>query len=500
MDTRNEGLRAWINVMNASIAALEQTVWQGRELAEQALSAWQKLGRSAEEAKAEYQAVLEEAAVWPARLKRLKDTSWMLTRITSGYRLWGIKSAFIPRSKTAAALNKLHRRNARLFRDVSLQQGGAFLKVGQLLSARADILPKAWVEELRVLQDQARPESFDAIQTVIESELGDSLANLFAVFEPEPIAAASIGQVHRAVLHDGRAVAVKVQRPGLEPIIDLDMSLMKLFLKSVESMLPPTDMDTIVGEIERTVREELDYRVELQWMQRVGEFLEPVPGVIVPQAVGSHCSGKVLVSQFIEGIPLMTALDQRRANGDDRSVSELLGRLLDLYLRQVLQAGLFQADPHPGNFLVTDDDTLVLLDFGCTMQLPENFRDGFFKVLGAALMDERDRMATLLTDMGFRTRSGRPDTLLAFADVLLAQIQRAAKEMGSDGMSWPTQAQILAQAKNLLAQAETDPVDKLPAEFIMLARVFTTLGGLFMHYQPRLDVTRYVLPYMMIMP
>ena len=493
---RNEPSRAWINVMNAALAALEQTVWQGRELAEQALSTVKKIGKGAEDAKAEYDSLREEAARWPARVDRLKTTGWMLTRITSSYRLWGIKSAFIRRSKMDEALTRLHRRNAILFRDVSLQQGGAFLKVGQLLSARADILPKVWVEELRVLQDQANEVPFPQIRELIEAELGDSLENLFASFEPEPIAAASIGQVHRATLPDGRAVAVKVQRPGLEEIIELDMTLLKLFVESIRSLLPPTDFDTIVSEIQRSVREELDYRQEAHWMRHLGNFLDVLPHVVVPRPIDRYCTAKVMVSNFVVGTPLMTELDRRQAEGDQAGISELLGQLLDLYLRQVLQAGIFQADPHPGNLLVTPEGKLVLLDFGCTMQLSEAFRNGYFKVLGAALMDERETMADLLMNMGFKTRSGRPDTLLLFADALLSQIKQAASEMGKGNMQWPSAADILNGGQQLLAQAEQDPVEKMPAEFIMLARVFTTLGGLFVHYQPQLDVHTYLLPHL----
>ncbi len=492
----NEGLKAWLSVMNASLSALEQTLWQGRELAEQAIDTLRKVGDGVEQAREEYEILAQEAAQWPARVKRMKDTGWMLTRITTSYRLWGIKSAFIPRSKAPAALAKLHRKNAQLFRDVSLSQGGAFLKVGQLLSARADILPKPWVEELRVLQDQANPVAFEDVRTIIESELGNSLENLFAEFEPEPIAAASIGQVHRALLPTGQQVAVKIQRPGLEQIIDMDMTLMKLFTTSIASMLPPTDLDTITGEIERTIREELDYRYEAKAMQQVGDFLREVPNVVVPHPIPGFCRKRVLVSNFVQGQPLMTELDQRQSAGDETGVADLLGRLLDLYLRQILEAGVFQADPHPGNLLVTPDNQLVLLDFGCTMTLSEPFREGYFNVLGAALMGERETMARELIDMGFATRSGKPDTLLAFADTLLAQIQRTAYEMSQEQPNWPSQHDILSRAQELLAQAEADPVDKLPAEFIMLARVFTTLGGLFMHYQPKIDVNTYLFPHL----
>lgn len=493
--TRNEGLKTWLTVMNASIAAIEQTLWQGRELAEQALTAFKKVEQGANSVKQEYSDLTLEFANWKDQVQRLKTTGWMLTKITTSYRLWGIKSVFIPRKKMEKEFNRLHQKNARLFRDVSLDQGGAFLKVGQLLSARADILPKPWVEELRVLQDQTRPESFEDIRSVIESELGGTLEELFLEFDPQPIAAASIGQVHKARLKDGRTVAVKIQRPGLEQLINLDMSLLKLFVNSIDSLIPPTDLDTITSEIERTIREELDYTIEARWMNQIADFLSDVEGVVVPRSIAQYCTSKVMVSNFIVGTPLSTALDQR-AETDHEALSDLLGRLLDLYLRQILQFGVFQADPHPGNLLVTDKGELVLLDFGCTMQLSDRFREGYCRVLGAALLDEREDMARELVYMGFQTRSGRPDTLLAFGDALLGQLKRAANDMSRGEMTWPTQKDIMGGAKNLMQQAERDPVDKLPAEFIMLARVFTTLGGMFTHYKPNMDVHKYLVPHM----
>lgn len=493
---RNEGLMAWLKVMNASIGAIEQTVWQGRELAEQALVTLQKVEQGAGQVKSEYQQITEQAVQWKEQVKRLKKTGWMLTRIATSYRLWGIKSAFIPRAKYQTKLNQLHLKNACLFRDVSLEQGGAFLKVGQLLSARGDLLPEAWVKELRVLQDQAKAEAFDHIKSVIESELDDRMENIFLEFEATPIAAASIGQVHKAQLKDGTEVAVKVQRPGLEHIINLDMALLKVFVNSVESMLPPTDMDTITTEVERTIREELDYCLEAGWMQQIAIFLADVPGVIVPSIIPEYCTEKVMVSSFIKGQALSTALEQRCNQGDHRGMSDLLSRLLDLYLRQVLQAGVFQADPHPGNLLVTDQDELVLLDFGCTMALSDSFREGYCKVLGAAMLDERTNMAEELLEMGFKTRSGKPDTLLAFADALLGQLKQAAENMSKGEMVWPTQDDFMASSKALMEQANRDPVDKVPAEFIMLARVFSTLGGLFSHYKPQLDVNKHLIPHL----
>jgi len=492
------GMRAWLSVINATLAAVEHTVWQGRALAEQAFDAWRLLESGAEGMAEELQGLRDEAQRWPARLKRLSSTGWMLTKVTSSYRLWSIRSAFLPRHRVPAALDKLHRKNARAFRDISLRHGGAFLKIGQMLSARPDILPASWVEELSTLQDRASCADYDSMRAVIEADLKAPLSSLFSEFNPEPIAAASIGQVYRARLTDGREVAVKVQRPGLEDVIELDLALLRIFAESLRGVLPPTDFDTIVEEIQRSVREELDYRVEAGWMHRIGNLLNPVDGVRVPALVKPLSSKHVLTSEFIVGRKLTDVLDEMKAANDQEGLANLLGRLIDLYLRQVLQAGYFQADPHPGNLLVTATGDLVLLDFGCTAELPDHFRRGYFDILRASVIGDTETVGKTLFELGFKTRSGKPDTLIAFSDALLQQLRQMMGEINEDGYVWPTPDDLIKKATELLDQANRDPVEKLPAEFIMLARVFTTLGGLFMHYQPRIDVTRYVLPYMMV--
>lgn len=494
--TRDSGLKAWLQVLDAGIRALEQSAWQGRKLAGQALSAWRLVELGAADVAEEYHHLAAEARRWPARLKRLSATGWTLTRIAASYRLWGARSALLPRARHAAALDDLHRRNARRFRDTSLRHGGAFLKIGQLLSTRPDLLPAAWVEELETLQDGALPEPAERIRAALAEAFGAPPETLFASFEIEPLAAASIGQVHRAVLHDGREVAVKVQRPGLAEIIELDMKLMRLFADSLSSLLPPTDLPTILDEIERSVRGELDYRREARAMQRIGRGLESVPGVRAPEVITSLSNASVLTTAFVKGEKFTLALNRLHQAGDVQGIADILGRLLDGWLHQVLVLGEFHADPHPGNILLADDGDLVLLDFGCSAELPETHRQGYFRVLQASLVADRDTIAETLAELGFATRSGTPDTLLVFADALLAQIRDAAIEGSGGQISWPTQAQLLERGRTLLAQAEDDPVARIPAEFVLLARVFGSLGGVFMHYQPALDVASCLLRYL----
>ncbi|MEQ8259348.1 MAG: AarF/UbiB family protein [Alcanivorax sp.] len=493
---QDSGLRAWLAVMEGTLKAIERTAWQGRELAQQGLAAWRAIESGAGDVAGECQELAREAKRWPARLKRLSVTGWMLTRVVASYRLWGTRSAFLPSGMQQAALTALHRKNARRFRKTSLEQGGAFLKIGQILSSRPDLLPAAWVEELAQLQDQARPETFEAVRAVIEEEFGTPLEELFQSFDPQPLAAASIGQVHRARLADGREVAVKIQRPGLDEVIELDMTLLKVFIDSVRGALPPMDFDTIIGEIQRTVRDELDYRGEARAMREVRALLADKPAVTVPATVDTLCGGRVLTSEFIHGRKLTTVLDEYRQQGNEEAIADALHTLLDAWFHQVLVGGVFQADPHPGNLMVDDGRRLVVLDFGCTMTLPESFRRGYFRVLQAAIVGERQVIAETLNELGFVTRSGNPDTLLAFTDALLDQLRDAMLTPGDGGTEWPSAEQLMAQVRELLIRMGDDPVEKIPAEFVMLARVFGTVGGLFLHYQPRVDVARLVLGYL----
>ena len=491
---KDSGLKAWLAVVEGCIRAIEKTAWQGREIADQALKACRAVGRGANAVNEEVQILADEARRWPTRLKRLSKTGWMLTKVVASYRLWGTRAAFLPVSMRESALENLHKRNARRFRDTSLEQGGAFLKIGQLLSSRPDLLPQAWVDELAILQDQANPVPFEDIAMVLEQEFGQPLENLFAHFDPEPLAAASIGQVHRARLHDGREVAVKVQRPGLDEVVELDMALLKVFMDAVKSALPPMDMDAIVSEIQRTVREELDYEREARVMTQIGTQLTDVTGITTPALVAEHSTRHVLTTEFVHGRKLTTVLDELHHTDPER-LGLVLHRLLDAWFSQVLHGGVFHADPHPGNIMITDDDTLVLLDFGCAQSLSDAARHDYFRVLQACVIDDQKVIADTLIAMGFTTRSGNPDTLLAFVAAILDQVRNAIIYPDPD-KGWPSAEEMMQQVSQLLDRLEHDPVEKMPGDFIMLARVFGTLGGFFLHYQPKVDIAALVLGYL----
>lgn len=241
---------------------------------------------------------------------------------------------------------------------------GAAMKVGQTLSAvdlglvPEEVRPQ-FQEILATLQQNADPVSFKAIKKVIESDLGERLSSSFADFEPEPIAAASIGQVHRAQLKDGRTVAVKVQYPGIAEAIHADMRNLRLGLKLLSVVAPGIDTGAIADEIRERITEELDYELEASNHREMARAYAGHPFIAVPKVVTSLSRERVLVSEFVEGRRFAEARKLPRAERD--RVGEILVRF---YLNGPMRHRLLNGDPHPGNCLFLDDGRVAFIDFG----------------------------------------------------------------------------------------------------------------------------------------
>lgn len=487
-DVRSQ-VKLWLQVADALLQAVEQTVWQLRSVGESTLDAFSELGLGGK-------AVASELSGWPERVARVTSTGFALARIAASYRLHTTKAAFMSRARAERALAELHESSAERLYTLSVRHGGAFLKVGQMLSARPDLLPTAYVRELSRLQDAAPEVPFLAIRATVESELGKPLSELFARFDELPLAAASIGQVHRARLRDGREVAVKVQRPGIAELVALDLDLLEIFVRALSENLPPVDFDTIIREVRTMVAAELDYVREAALTGRVQEFFASDPHVHAPKVVSELSSARVLTTEFMLGGKITTVLQQlfdARLAGDESAhpkLTTLLVRVLEAYVKQTLDLGVFQADPHPGNLLADDEGNLTVLDFGCAKEVPAEQRLRLVELGEAFIARDASSMAAVMHAMGFVAQSGTIDGLRRFADVIL-------KEMGvvqARGGDWPNQVELLAQAALMTRYLETDPLTRIPEEFVMLGRVFGVLSGLFLHFRPEVSAAASVLP------
>jgi len=268
--------------------------------------------------------------------------------------------------------------------------GPTFVKIGQLLSSRADLLPERYLRALSRLQDKVKPFPWPDVEFIVERELGTKISKAFTCFDPEPLAAASLGQVHRAALHDGRPVVVKVQRPNIHQQIREDFAALEeiaRFLERHTRFGRKFQVKKVLEEFEVTIAHELDYRREAAHLQSLGESLKEYKRIRVPRPVADYTTHRILTMDFIEGVKITELSPLARLDIDGPALAE---ELFQAYLKQVLLDGTFHADPHPGNIFLTDDHCIALLDLGMVGHTTPLMQEHLLKLLLAISEGDSD--------------------------------------------------------------------------------------------------------------
>jgi ubiquinone biosynthesis protein len=311
------------------------------------------------------------------RLKRYKDLVLLILK-------YGNKNFAAPddplQTEDPLADNETKEKADELASDLE-SMGPTFIKLGQLLSTRPDFLPKSYIQALTRLQDKVEPFPFEKVEDIVAVELGVRLSKAFQKFESIPIAAASLGQVHYAVLRDGREVAVKVQRPDIKSVISEDLKALEDIASSLEKH---TDVgrrfafNDILNEFKQSLILELNYIKEAQNLTKLGNNLKGYKNIIVPSPIMDYTTERVLTMEYIPGVKItkLSPLARLEING-----AELAEDLFKAYLDQVLVDGFFHADPHPGNVFVTDDHKIALIDLGMTAKVEPGIREKLLKLL-----------------------------------------------------------------------------------------------------------------------
>jgi ubiquinone biosynthesis protein len=281
-----------------------------------------------------------------------------------------------------------------------VRMGPTFVKLGQLLSTRADLLPPAYLQALSRLREEVEPLPAGEAERVIEEELGARVSKMFGSFESKPFAAASLGQVHKATLRDGRPVAVKVQRPGIRQRALEDMEViaeLAAFLDEHSDGASSFGLVEMVNEFEQSLVGELDYRREAANQRLMGEHLSSFERIVVPQPVGGFTTSRVLTMDYLEGRSLGSIGELRRIDVD---CSRLAEELISAYLDMVLVNGFFHADPHPGNLLLTDDGRLALIDLGMISRVSPEAQGHLLRLLLAMSSGDGTETTEALEHLG----------------------------------------------------------------------------------------------------
>lgn len=271
--------------------------------------------------------------------------------------------------------------------------GPTFVKIGQLLSSRADLLPDRYLKALARLQDKVKPFAYNDVEFIVEQELGTKISKAFSSFEREPLAAASLGQVHRAALHDGRPVVVKVQRPGIQKQIQEDFEALGEISRLLERH---TDfgrryqLTKVLEEFGTTIAHELDYRREAANLSTVGANMREFPRLRIPRPIDDYTTHKILTMDYVEGTKITALSPLTRLDLDGNALAEEVFRA---YLKQVLIDGTFHADPHPGNVFLTSDNCVALLDLGMVGHTTPTLQEHILKLLLAVSEGDSDTAA-----------------------------------------------------------------------------------------------------------
>ncbi|MEH2318948.1 ABC1 kinase family protein [Nostoc sp.] len=371
-------------------------------------------------------------------------------------------------------------------RNTLLDLGPTFIKVGQLFSTRADIFPGEYVEELAKLQDKVPAFSYEQVEATIEKELGKKIPELFHNFEPIPLAAASLGQVHKAVLYTGESVVVKVQRPGLKKLFEIDLQILKgitRYFQNHPKWGRGRDWLGIYEECCRILWEEIDYLNEGRNADTFRRNFRGYDWVNVPRIYWRYATSRVLTLEYLPGIKI-SQYEALEAAGLDRKAIARQGA--QAYLIQLLNSGFFHADPHPGNIAVSASGALIFYDFGMMGRIKANVREGLMETLFGIAQKDGDRVVQSLIDLG---------AIAATDD--MGPVRRSVQYMLDHFMDKPFENQSVAAISDDLYEIAYNQPFRFPATFTFVMRAFSTLEGVGKGLDPDFNFMEVAKPYAM---
>ncbi|MBE9530010.1 MAG: AarF/ABC1/UbiB kinase family protein [Proteobacteria bacterium] len=362
--------------------------------------------------------------------------------------------------------------------------GPTYIKFGQILSTRPDLVPVDFIKELSKLQDNVPSSPFSEVSKIIESELGAPPEDIFEFFEKAPLASASIGQVYRATLKDGEEVAVKVQRPGIKKIIEVDLEIMLHLATLMEHHIEEMSLHQpvkIVEEFARTLEKEIDYTIEATNMERISRnFLNDLT-IYIPKVFRDTTTESILTTELVEGIKV-SEIDRLEKAGLDRKLITVRGA--DIVLKQIIKHGFFHADPHPGNIFILPDNVICLLDFGMTGSVDRRTREDFSDLAESVVTRNESRATQVLLKLTYWDED--PDIRLLEKDV--------ADFMGRHLYKPLKDIKIGKLLNNLLELAFQHRL-RIPPDIFLMLKAFSAIEGVGLMLDPDFDMIKQAAPF-----
>jgi predicted unusual protein kinase regulating ubiquinone biosynthesis (AarF/ABC1/UbiB family) len=399
--------------------------------------------------------------------------------------IWALVSFNMWQSKAQGNVDKGKAMACRIRKSL-IGLGVTFIKLGQFLSMRPDILPVQLIEELSLLQDQVPPFSFAEVKVIVERELGKSLQELFGSFESECIASASIGQVHKAFLRDGTALAVKVQRPGLAKIIYQDLGFMRLIARLGKACHWQGDWQAwleLTDDFGHSLFVEMNYLQEGRHADRLRKILRPIPAIIIPRIIWRLTTKKILTEELQLGTKIDNGTVIREQAID---LKRLCTQLVDAYLLQIFVHGYFHADPHAGNFAVTKTGQLIIYDFGMISFLTSRQRQGLINAITSIVNNDSQALVASLEELGIvakisqESKNSLKKTIQPFLDFCQTS---SATEIN------------LSELEKEMDQLVKKQSLRLPANLAYLIRAVVSLEGFVRMLNPEFNFVRAAKPY-----
>jgi predicted unusual protein kinase regulating ubiquinone biosynthesis (AarF/ABC1/UbiB family) len=409
-----------------------------------------------------------------SRLLRFLSVGLVLARLYVGYRRIGLLQKWRGEGWAEERRHAHHRWCADRLYQCAVRNQGLLIKTAQFLSSRPDIVPDEYIDVLSGLQDEVPPEPMPVVRRLVEAELGRPLEAVFSEFDEEPVASASLAQVHRAVLRDGRVVAVKVQYPGIERLVTDDLKNNDLFIKILSRLDRTLDFSFISEEMNKMIPLELDFIREGQSAEQIAANFAGVEDIVVPEVYWEYTTRRVLVMQFLDGVKVTDAAGLQRLDVDPADIAKVI---IVAFSEMLLQHGLFHADPHPGNLLVAPGPKLIMVDFGQVKEVGPQFRFVFAQMTQALVADDNSALGQSFRDLGFRMKDDSADGYRELGRTYVGDI---AKEMTATNAGWAKPEMFETSYRDMLRLLRSNPLVKIPPDLLFVGRVMGLLNGLSM--------------------